>query len=135
VVSAAYAGDRRFIGAQKAAGRVVVKSKASFRTSRKRVLEGEGLSFHGRIGHRGAQIPGAGKLVELQVRQGANKWNTVEEAIHSDSRGRYKLRYRFGRFYNANVHYLFRVKIDHEQNWPYHAPVRSKVRRVTVLAR
>ena len=112
-----------------------MKSKASFRTSRKRVPEGKSVSFHGRIAHRGAQIPGAGKLVELQVRQGAKKWNTVEEAIHTDSRGRYRLRYRFGRFYRSNVRYLFRVKIDHEQNWPYHAPVRSRARSVTVLAR
>jgi hypothetical protein len=134
VVSASYGGNRRFIGSQQGGGRVVVRSKASFRTSRKRISEGKSVSFHGRIAHRGAQIPGAGKLVELQVRQGAHKWNTVEEAIHSDSHGRYKLRYRFGRFYNSDVRYLFRVKVDHEQNWPYHAPVRSRARRVTVVS-
>jgi hypothetical protein len=135
VVAAAFGGNQHYIGAESGGGRIVVKSKASFRTSRKRVPEGKSLSFHGRIAHRGAQIPGAGKLVELQVRQGAHKWNTVEQAIHSDAHGRYKLRYKFGHFYNSDVRYLFRVKVDHEQNWPYHAPVRSRARRVTVLAR
>ncbi len=135
VVAASFVGSAQYLGARKSAGRIVVKSKASFRTSRKRVPEGKSVLFHGRIAHRGAQIPGAGKLVELQVRQGAKKWNTVEEAIHSDARGRYRLRYRFGRFYTKDVRYLFRVKIDHEQNWPYHAPVRSRARSVKVLAR
>ena len=77
----------------------------------------------------------AGKLVELQVKQGARQWNTVQQAIHTNSTGRYHLHYRFGTFYRSNVRYRFRVKVDHEADWPYKAPVRSRARSVTVIAK
>jgi hypothetical protein len=133
-VTAAFPGNPRYRPALVHAGRVVVRSKATFKTSRGRVAEGKSVQFFGHVGHRGARIPGGGKLVELQVREGTGGWNTVREALHTNSKGAFRLRYRFGSFYRSNVKYRFRVKIDREQDWPYRAPVRSRQREVTVIA-
>ena len=91
------------------------------------------MTFGGHVKHRGADIPGGGKLVELQVKEGAKRWGTVKEAFATREDGRYSLRYRFGNFYTRSVRFSFRVKVTREQGWPYKAPVRSRARRVTVL--
>ena len=83
---------------------------------------------------QGARVPPGGKLIELQVREGRAHWNTVQEAFHTDASGRFRLRYRFGRFYETNAHFVFRVKIAREQGWPYKAPGRSRAQLVTVVA-
>ena len=134
-VEVGFAGNRRYSGSGAKTGRLLVGSKATFSISKDRVVEGNRVDFHGHVLHFGARIPPAGKLVELQVKQGAHEWNTVEQAIHTNSAGVYHLHYRFGTFYNSNVRYRFRVKIDHEADWPYKAPVRSRARSVTVIAR
>jgi len=134
-IDVGFAGNPRYRGSLAKAGRMVVRSHATFATSRRRVLEGGLVAFRGRVLHYGARIPPSGKLVELQVKEGAHQWNTVQQAIHSNSKGRYHLHYRFGTFYRSNVQYRFRVKVDREQAWPYRAPVRSRARAVTVVAR
>jgi hypothetical protein len=134
-VAVGFAGNPRYVGSLADAGRMVVRSHATFGTSRHRVLEGRRVAFRGRVLHYGARIPPSGKLVELQVKEGAHQWNTVQQAIHSNSKGRYHLHYRFGTFYRSNVEYRFRVKVDREQAWPYRAPVRSRARAVTVVAK
>ena len=134
-IAVGFAGNPRYRASLAKPGRMVVRSHATFATSRHRVLEGRRVVFRGRVLHYGARIPPSGKLVELQVKEGAHQWNTVQEAIHSNSRGRYHLHYRFGTFYRSNVRYRFRVKVDREQAWPYRAPVRSRARAVTVVAR
>jgi hypothetical protein len=87
------------------------------------------------VGHVGARIPIGGKLIELQVREGADRWNTVREAFYTKPNGHYRLAYRFGRFYLADAVFRFRAKVAREQGWPYKAPAQSRSRRVTVLAR
>jgi hypothetical protein len=134
-VTASFAGTPRYLDDEREAGSVVVNSKASFDTSRRRVREGKSVRFRGRVRHRAARIPDAGKLVELQVHEGAGQWNTVGEALHTDADGHYRLHYRFGRFYTSDVRYRFRVKVDREQGWPYRAPARTRARKVKVLAR
>ena len=84
--------------------------------------------------HYAARIPDGGKLAELQVRA-AHGWNTVRHAFYTNANGRYRLRYRFGRFYNSNVRYRFRLRALREEGWPYKAPARSKSRRLVVEAR
>jgi hypothetical protein len=133
-VTASFDGDLRHLPAETEAGSLRVRSKASFRTSRKRVPEGEKIVFKGKVGHVGARIPVGGKLIELQVQEGAGRWNTVREAFYTKPSGRYRLAYRFGRFYVADAVFMFRAKIAREQGWPYKAPVRSRSRQVTVLA-
>lgn len=134
-VSASFAGSARYAPLEQAAGHLTVRSRASFRTSRARVGEGGRVVFAGRVGHYAARMPSAGKLIELQVREAAGRWNTVREAFHTDPAGRYRLGYRFGRFYEADARFRFRVKVAREQAWPYKAPVRSAARTVVVLAR
>ena len=116
------------------AGSLRVKTRASFRISRRRVHEGRRVVFHGRVGHVGARIPAGGKLIELQVKDGPD-WHTVREAFYTGPNGRYRLRYRFARFYTANVSYRFRVKVLRERGWPYKAPVRSQARKLVVRVR
>jgi hypothetical protein len=134
-VSASFGGSARFAPLEQVAGRLTVRSRASFRTSRLRLAEGGRVVFAGRIGHRAAEMPVGGKLIELQVRESVGRWNTVGEAFHTEASGRYRLGYRFGRFYEADARFRFRVKVAREQAWPYKAPVRSVARTVVVLAR
>jgi hypothetical protein len=133
-VSASFAGTPRYLGAQASGGRVSVSTKASFKVSRARVPEGNDVVFKGKVRSRGARIPRGGKLLELQVRQRAGRWITVREAFRTRSSGRYRMRYRFGRFYAFDTRFRFRVKIAREADWPYR-PVKSRPRSVTVLAR
>lgn len=133
-ITASYRGSKRFLTDAAKAGRLVVRSKAGFRTSRKRVKEGKSVVFHGRVHHRGARIPPGGKLVELQVRDG-RFWNTVREAFYTHPDGRYRLRYRFRADYVSNARFRFRVKVAREQGWPYRAPVRTRARKLVVVAR
>lgn len=133
-VRAYFAGTPRYLDARAKGGRLAVSTKVSFRVSRPRVPEGKPVVFKGRVRSRGARIPRGGKLLELQVRQGPGRWITVREAFRTRSSGRYRMRYRFGRFYAYDTRFKFRVKVAREGDWPYR-PVRSKSRSVTVLAR
>jgi hypothetical protein len=133
-IKAYFAGTPRYLDARAKGGRLSVKTKATFKVSRQRVPEGKPVVFKGRVRSRGARIPRGGKLLELQVRQGPGRWITVREAFRTRSSGRYRMRYRFGRFYAYDTSFKFRVKVARERDWPYKA-VRSRSRTVTVLAR
>ena len=134
-VTAIYEGTPRYLDRRSSAGRLAVRSRASFRVSRRKVRAGKAVVFRGKVGRLGARIPAGGKLVELQVREGPSSWNTVREAFRTNDRGRYRLRYRFGTFYERDARFRFRVKVAREQRWPYKAPSGSKSRRVVVKAR
>jgi len=132
-VQVTYPGSKRFrpAGAQELG--VKVRSGVKFNTSRKRVPGGQSVTFGGKVRHDGTQIPANGKLVELQVREGAHKWETVREAFSTRGDGKFSTSYRFGNFYSRPVRFSFRVKVTRENGWPYKAPVRSRARRVTVV--
>ena len=132
-VDASYAGNRRYLPDVTTAGSLRVKTKASLRIADHSVREGHRVTFKGRIRHLAARIPAGGKLVELEVRDGKS-WHTVRHPFYTRSNGRYRLRYRFARFYVSNVHYRFRVRVIRERNWPYKAPVSSQVRKLVVKA-
>jgi hypothetical protein len=133
-VAVSFAGTPRFQPAATAGGELRVRSRSSFEISRDRVSEGGAVAFRGKVGHFGAHIPAGGKLVELQVREGPGKWNTVREAFHTSTSGRFHLRYRFGDFYERNATFAFRLKVAREQGWPYQAPGHSTTKTVTVVA-
>jgi hypothetical protein len=133
-VRATYAGSARYLPDRAAAGTVRVKTRATFHLSRKRVREGRRVVFRGRVAHFAARIPAGGKLIELQVKDGA-QWNTVRHAFSTKPSGRYRMRYRFARFYTSNVAYRFRIKVLREGGWPYKAPVTSHPKRLVVKAR
>lgn len=134
-VSAHFRGTARHLADRKQAGRLRVRSKAKFGVSRRQVPEGGRVVFRGKIGHFGARIPPGGKLIELQARERASRWQTVREAFRTKPSGRYRLGYRFGRFYQSDAVLVFRVKVAREGGWPYKAPARSKVRKVIIRAR
>ena len=92
------------------------------------------MVFSGKVGHLAARIPAGGKLIELEVKDGG-RWNTVRHPFYTGNEGRYHLPYRFGRFYNSDVKYRFRVKVLRERGWPYKAPVSSRAKRLVVKAR
>ncbi len=132
-VSASYAGTRRYLPEATTAGALRVKTKANLHISNHHVREGHRVAFKGRIGHLAARIPPGGKLVELEVKDGKS-WHTVRHPFYTRSNGKYRLRYRFARFYTSDVRYRFRVKVIRERDWPYKAPVSSRVRKLVVKA-
>ena len=133
-VTARFNGTPRYLPDGARAGRLLVRTRTTFHLSRRRVLEGRRVVFRGRVAHRAARIPAGGKLIELQVRD-RSRWETVRQTFYTRANGRYRLRYRFGRFYNADVSYRFRLKVLREQGWPYKAPVKSRSRKLVVQAR
>jgi hypothetical protein len=133
-VRATFDGTARYLADRAQAGTLRVKTRATFHLSRKRVREGRRVIFRGRIAHYAARIPAGGKLIELQVKDGS-QWHTVRHVFSTGSSGRYRMRYRFARFYTSNVAYRFRVKVLREGGWPYKAPVTSHPRRLVVKAR
>ncbi len=132
-LTASYAGTRRYLPDTAHAGNLHVKTKTTLHLSRRHVREGKRVAFKGRVRHRAASIPSGGKLVELQVKNGKS-WQTVRHPIYTRPNGKFKLHYRFGRFYVRNVHYRFRARVLRERDWPYKAPVSSRVRKLLVKA-
>lgn len=133
-VEALYGGSAKYAPAQRAAGTFLVRSGATFKTSRKRVPEGKAVRFHGKIRHGGARIPSGGKLLELQVRVKTGRWQTVGEAFRTAEDGTYKRRYRFGKQYSSDALFRFRVKVRRESKWPYKR-TNTHQQRVVVEAR
>lgn len=133
-ITVEFAGTQRYRPDQRSAGSFQVRSRASFRTSRDELTEGQRLVFGGRVAHHGARIPSGGKLIELQVRVGPRQWDTVREAFRTDDSGRYRLGYRFGRHYTSDATFRFRVKVQDEGDWPFEGSI-SRQRRVVVHAR
>jgi hypothetical protein len=107
--------------------RLVVPAAGSFKPSRKRVLNGGRVVFRGRV--RSLPLPGAGKLVELQVKQPTGEWTTFR-TLRTDPRGRWALRYRF-RYVRCHTAYRLRARIPAEAGYPF-AEGRSRSRTVTV---
>jgi hypothetical protein len=133
-IVASYAGTRRYLPDGTRVGRLQVKTKATLRLSRSKVKEGHRVAFKGRVGHLAARIPAGGKLAELEVKNGKN-WQTVQHPFYTRPDGKFKLHYRFARFYTSNVRYRFRVRVLREHDWPYKAPTSSRVRQLVVKAR
>ena len=133
-IVADYAGTRRYLTDAARVGSLRVRTKATLHLSGHKVREGRHVAFKGRVGHLAARIPAGGKLVELEVKDG-HSWQTVRHPFYTRANGKYRLRYRFGRFYTQNVRYRFRVRVLREHDWPYKAPANSRVRKLLVKAR
>lgn len=133
-VATHFPGTRRYMPQEATAGKLAVRSRTRFKPSQRRVREGEGLVFRGKLGRKGARIPVGGKLIELQVRIEKGRWDTVKRPIYTGERGQWRLPYRFGDFYTRDVRYQFRARVLRESDWPY-KPALSKKRTVVVVAR
>ncbi len=134
-VAVGYAGSRRYLGA--AADPVVLAVRGSARLDPipRRVRAGRRVVFAGRIGVYGTAMP-HGKLIELQVRGGGvPRFRTVGRAFRTDSRGRWRMRYRFDRFYSEPTRFRFRLRVSRERHWPYLTPTVSRMRDLVVRPR
>ena len=134
-VSVRFDGDLTHVPASTSAGQLVVRTGARLQLSSRKVREGRAVTFKGKVGRVGARIPAPGKLVQLQYQEPiTRRWYTVRNPFYTDSRGRFRTRYRFGTHYASNVRIRFRLRALPERDWPYRA-ARSAVRPVTVVAR
>jgi hypothetical protein len=136
-ITVAYTGSSKYGDSAERGLHYAVRSKATLRTSRRRVRGGHRIAFRGRVAHFAARIPDGGKVIELQVRDRAARggWNTIGQAFGTNQRGRYRVHYRFANFYSHRVTYRFRVKVTREEGWPYGTPAHSHSRKVTVVPR
>jgi hypothetical protein len=138
-ISVAYAGSSTYGDSATGGLHYAVRSKASFKTSRRRVPEGRRVIFRGRVRHYAARIPPGGKVIELQVKDPAARggWNTIGQAFGTNQHGHYRVPYRFGNYFSQlfrhPVTFRFRVKVTREAGWPYATPAHSRKRKVTVL--
>ena len=91
-----------------------VPGRTSLRVTRKRVLNGQAVTFMGRL--RTLPAPAGGKLVELQVRL-SGRWQTFR-TVRTDAVGRWAIPYRFKRTRGVQV-YRFRARLPHETSYPF----------------
>lgn len=131
-VTVAYAGSRRYLAAAPQALSMDVRGSSQLAVLKKRVTAGSKAVFHGSVGVYGARVEG-GKLVELQVKGGGiRRYRTVRQAFRTDSRGNWRLKYKFDRFYDRPTRFSFRLKVSREGGWPYLSPSTSPARSLTV---
>ena len=103
-----------------------VRAASSIRASRRRVVNGESVTFRGIV--RSQPIPTTGKLLQLQVFS-RGSWLTFATP-RADARGRWHHPYRFTAT-RGLTRYRFRVRLPRESGYPYEAGV-SKPVKVTV---
>jgi hypothetical protein len=121
-----YPGSRR-IGAATSPFELRVPAASSIRVSRRRVRNGQGVVFRGRVASR--PLPASGKLIEMQAHF-RGRWRTFS-TLRSDHAGRWRFRYRFGATL-GRVTYRFRARLPSEGGYPF-IRGRSRVARVLVV--
>jgi hypothetical protein len=93
-----------------------VPALTSLRVNRARVLNGQAVTFSGRL--RTQPVPTGGKLVELQVRL-SDRWQTFRTS-RTDDAGRWAIRYRFKRTRGVQ-RFRFRARLPSEASYPFAA--------------
>jgi hypothetical protein len=121
-----YAGSRR-IGAAMSPFELRVPAVSSIRVSRRRVRNGQGVVFMGRVATR--PLPASGKLIEMQAHF-RGRWRTFS-TLRTDRAGRWRFRYRFGATL-GRVTYRFRARLPSEGGYPFKSG-RSRVENVLVV--
>jgi hypothetical protein len=92
---------------------LLVKATSTFSVKPKHVLNGDSVTFSGRV--RGRPLPEAGKLVELQVRL-TDEWQTFR-TIRSDEDGAWRIPYPFKRTCGVQ-RFRFRAHLPGEASYP-----------------
>jgi hypothetical protein len=118
----AYAGSPVILPAQSSV-RIVVPAVSTLRVNRRRVLNGQQVTFSGQV--RSAPIPAGGKLVQLEVLLSGG-WQTFR-TVRTDQAGRWALPYRFART-RGTQSYRFRVELPREAGYPFGAGASRSVR-------
>jgi hypothetical protein len=105
-----------------------VRAATSMRPSRRSVINGEYVTFRGRL--KGGWIPPAGALVELQV-SSRGQWRTFAQPRARAGTGRWAYRYRFETV-RGRATFRFRARIRRQPDFPFitgaSRPIRVKVR-------
>jgi hypothetical protein len=104
-----------------------VSARSSLRVDRHRVLNGDFVTFRGRV--HGRPLPAGGKLVELQVFS-RRQWRTFAQPRADAATGRWLYRYRFEAI-TGRVQFRFRARIRKEATYPFELGTSRRV-RVTV---
>lgn len=108
--------------------RLRVRASTSLRVSDRRVVNGEYVTFRGRV--RGRPLPASGKLVELQA-YSRGGWRTFAQPRASARTGRWAYRYRF-QATRGRVQYRIRARVRQEATYPFHMGTSRPV-HVTVV--
>jgi hypothetical protein len=106
---------------------LLVAASTTFRTGRHFALNGESVTFSGRL--RGGSVPPGGKLIELQAHV-RNHWRTFA-TTEADVRGYWQYPYRFDGTRGRQV-YRFRARVPREATYPYEDGHSGQV-KVTVV--
>lgn len=104
-----------------------VQAKLSFKVSKTRAVNGETVTFAGRL--LGRPVPALGRTVDVQAWIPGSGWRTFATP-RTDRKGRFSVPYRF-RFTHGVQRYRLRALLERSGDYPYErAP--SRVVRVTV---
>ena len=107
--------------------RLGVRAATSLHVSRRRVVNGEDVTFRGRLDSR--PLPSTGKLVELQA-YARGRWLTFKTVRANPRTGRWAYPYRFSAT-RGHVRYRFRARIPRELGYPYETGM-SRIVKVSV---
>jgi hypothetical protein len=95
--------------------RLRVRASTTMAVSRRSVITGEYVTFHGRT--RGGWLPAGGVLVELQVFT-RGRWRTFAQPRASGASGRWAYRYRFETI-RGRARFRFRARIRRQRGYPF----------------
>lgn len=121
-----YAGAPQVRGATRVLA-LNVRAQTTMRPNRRTFVNGEAVRFRGAL--TTGRIPGAGKLVELQVRS-RGQWRTFA-TTRSGPKGTWRHDYRFDGT-KGRVTYKFRARVPRESGYPF---VTGDSRSVSVRVR
>lgn len=97
------------------AGTLNTQAKLKLKVSKKRAKTGQTITFSGKVTPYDATYPSGGKIVALQF-FAAKKWRPAVGVGHTDTKGNFKLKYKFdGRKVKAKI--IFRVVAPSEDAW------------------
>jgi hypothetical protein len=109
---------------------VLVPGASTIRASKRRILNGQAVTFRGRV--RSLPIPLGGKIVELQVHQKRDGWTTFR-TIRTDAQGRWSKRYTFSHT-TCLDRWRIRARVPREGGYPFETGATRPV-RITVRGR
>jgi hypothetical protein len=97
------------------AATLLVRATSTFSVSADHVLNGDSVTFSGRV--RGRPLPAKGKLIELQVEYSTNEWQTFRTMRTDAEDGTWSKVYFFRRTC-GEPHFHFRIRIPGEAPYP-----------------
>jgi hypothetical protein len=126
----AFAGGALLLPSQHTV-RVLVPGASTIRAARRRILNGQSVSFRGHV--RSLPIPPGGKNLELQVWQGRRQGWTTFRTFRTNSAGHWAKRYRFSHT-SCLDRWRIRVRVPREAGYPFEDGA-SRSLRITVRGR